>query len=152
MAQLRNYLRLARVRQYSKNLFLFLPIFFGHQLLEPHLLVKVWWAFASFSLAASSVYVFNDLVDLEADRNHPVKKERPLPSGVLGRREAAVFMGILALLALAFWVNLIFLASAIVFLIIGAVGLVKDARLSSRVGPRGSGVGSRSKKISPCPH
>jgi 4-hydroxybenzoate polyprenyltransferase len=72
-----------RVHQWLKNLLLFVPIFAAHQLSNP----ASWWslglAFISFSLCASSVYISNDLLDLESDRLHARKKNRPFASGLL---------------------------------------------------------------------
>ncbi|HTK04488.1 MAG TPA: UbiA family prenyltransferase [Candidatus Eisenbacteria bacterium] len=73
-----------RVRQWLKNLLVFVPLGLSHRLADPALLAAAFAAFASFSLCASAVYVLNDLWDLEADRRHPVKRARPLASGSLG--------------------------------------------------------------------
>jgi len=101
MKWLSHYLRLARPHHYIKNVFVFLPIFFGHQILELHLLGKAGWAFLSFSLAASSVYAFNDFLDVEADRNHPAKRTRPLPSGAITPQAAVLFAAGCAVAAMA---------------------------------------------------
>ena len=71
-----------RVYQWLKNLLIFLPILLAHTL-NPGLSVKALFAFISFSLMASCVYIINDLVDLEADRKHPTKRNRPFARGDL---------------------------------------------------------------------
>lgn len=74
-------LRLLRPYQWVKNLLLFVPLIAGHRLSEGPLISKLCWALLSFSLAASAIYVVNDLCDLEADRTHERKKHRPLAAG-----------------------------------------------------------------------
>ncbi len=72
-----------RVHQWVKNLLLFVPIALAHKLLESEPLLYLFFGFLSFSLCASSVYVLNDLLDLDSDRHHPDKKHRPFASGNL---------------------------------------------------------------------
>jgi 4-hydroxybenzoate polyprenyltransferase/phosphoserine phosphatase len=73
--------RVLRVHQWLKNLLLFVPIFAAHQLTNTDSWVSLTFAFFSFSLCASSVYIANDLLDLESDRQHPRKQNRPFASG-----------------------------------------------------------------------
>jgi 4-hydroxybenzoate polyprenyltransferase len=94
------YVQLARPYQYIKNGFIFLPIFFGHKLYDYQALLTTFWAFVVFCLAASSIYVINDIHDIEADRQHPVKKLRPLAAGVLSKPTAWLLSVILFTLAL----------------------------------------------------
>ncbi|MBF5041850.1 MULTISPECIES: UbiA family prenyltransferase [Myxococcaceae] len=82
-ARARTWLKAVRVHQWAKNLLLFVPLLAAHRVREPALLVHAALAFASFSLCASSVYVLNDLLDLEADRQHPSKCRRPFACGLL---------------------------------------------------------------------
>lgn len=77
------WIKALRVYQWSKNMLLFLAILMSHRILEPNLFKQVLVAFFSFSLSASAVYILNDLFDLEADRKHPSKKNRPFASGRL---------------------------------------------------------------------
>lgn len=86
--KLKALVQLARPHQYLKNGFIFLPLFFGHRLHDLQALIPACWAFAAFCLGASSVYIINDLHDIEEDRQHPVKKLRPLAAGILTRQEA----------------------------------------------------------------
>lgn len=72
-----------RVRQWMKNLLVFVPSVLAHRADEPAVLVRTVVAFAAFSLVASAAYAFNDLWDLEVDRSHPTKRRRPLASGDL---------------------------------------------------------------------
>jgi 4-hydroxybenzoate polyprenyltransferase len=90
------YLKLARPHQYLKNGFIWLPLFFGHKLLyDAHALCQTAWAFVAFCLAASSIYVFNDVNDIQEDRRHPIKRFRPLAVGILSKNEALAFMAVL---------------------------------------------------------
>ena len=77
-----NYLKVIRVYQWIKNILVFLPMFAAHQLTK-HNLVDSSLAFIAFCLIASSVYVINDLFDLNADRAHPNKKLRPFALGTI---------------------------------------------------------------------
>jgi 4-hydroxybenzoate polyprenyltransferase/phosphoserine phosphatase len=77
----RDWLRALRVHQWSKNLLLFLPALLAHRATLLADLSQTLGAFASFSLAASSVYLFNDLCDLPHDRRHATKRRRPLAAG-----------------------------------------------------------------------
>jgi 4-hydroxybenzoate polyprenyltransferase len=70
-----------RISQWVKNGFVFLPMFFAGQMIDIWCWQQCFVAFLSFSFMASAVYCINDLKDVEADRNHPIKCQRPLPSG-----------------------------------------------------------------------
>lgn len=75
--------RVLRLHQWSKNALLFLPILAAHHLDDRAALLRVALGFLSFGLVASSVYVLNDMVDVESDRSHPRKRLRPFASGAL---------------------------------------------------------------------
>jgi len=77
----RSYLRALRIHQWMKNLLVFAPATMAHRLGEPELLAKCFVAFLSFGLCASSVYLLNDLLDLNEDRQHNTKRRRPFASG-----------------------------------------------------------------------
>jgi 4-hydroxybenzoate polyprenyltransferase len=77
-------LKTMRPKQWAKNFFLFVAITFDRQLIPPgSALARTLAGFALFCLLSSVVYIVNDLVDIEADRQHPKKRNRPLPSGQL---------------------------------------------------------------------
>jgi 4-hydroxybenzoate polyprenyltransferase len=76
-------LKTMRPRQWTKNGFVFFALVFDKQLFQLPALLDTLAGFALFCLISSAVYIFNDLADLEADRQHPEKKNRPLPSGQL---------------------------------------------------------------------
>lgn len=72
-----------RPRQWPKNIFIFAALVFDKQLFEIDAFLRTLAGFALFCLISSSVYIFNDLADVEADRQHPEKKNRPIASGKL---------------------------------------------------------------------
>lgn len=76
-------IRLMRIKHWSKNLFIFLPIFFGGQINNLELLSSAIIIFIAFNLTASAVYIVNDWRDIEKDRLHPTKKNRPLAAGTI---------------------------------------------------------------------
>ena len=98
MKKLISYIKLLRVHQWVKNLFIFLPPFFALKLRDNYVLEQGALTFIAFSLLASAVYVFNDMLDVKADRLHPVKCKRPLASGAVSVSEGIVLI-ILLLLA-----------------------------------------------------
>jgi len=81
-----------RIHQWVKNLFIFLPLFFNQQLTDGRALTSCIIAFIGFSLVASSIYCFNDIADLGADKMHPVKNKRPIASGSISKSAAYIIM------------------------------------------------------------
>lgn len=77
---------LLRPHQWTKNLFIFLPLFFDRHLADMEYLLPCVTAFFSYSFAASGIYCFNDIWDAEADRQHPQKCKRPIASGKVSKR------------------------------------------------------------------
>lgn len=88
---------LIRVHQWIKNGFIFLPAFFAARFLDPAVFVHTLLSFLAFCLMASSIYVLNDYVDIEKDRLHPQKCNRPLASGAVTKTEALVVMSVILL-------------------------------------------------------
>ncbi len=81
MQKMFDLLRLMRPHQWVKNTFVFTGLLFGHAWHDPAMVLKVILAFAAFCLVSSTIYILNDIVDIEQDRHHPKKRQRPLPSG-----------------------------------------------------------------------
>ena len=79
-------MRLIRPKQWIKNMFIFVPLFFGGALFHTDALLAGLIAFFAYSFAASSIYCFNDIHDVEADRRHSVKCHRPINGGMLSAR------------------------------------------------------------------
>ena len=95
-----------RPKHWIKNLFIFMPLVFGQKLLNQQALFAAAITFILFSLAASSVYLFNDILDSEKDRLHRVKKLRPIASGKISKHQAliaALFLGIFVLVFSSFF-------------------------------------------------
>lgn len=86
----RGVLRTLRPHQWIKNLFVLAPLFFSKQFLVPTQCARGVLAALLFCLTAGTVYLFNDVFDVEKDRNHPVKRNRPIPSGQLPIRAAVM--------------------------------------------------------------
>lgn len=100
-AGLKSLVKCIRVHQWVKNALLFVPVLTAHQWQEPGLIILLLAGFFSFSLAASSVYVLNDLLDLASDRQHPSKRKRPFAAGVLSLHTGIVLFPLLLLLSAA---------------------------------------------------
>jgi 4-hydroxybenzoate polyprenyltransferase len=106
-------LRLMRPKQWTKNAIVYAGIVFDGQLLVPDSFFRVTAAFILLCMISSSIYIINDIVDIESDRQHPRKKLRPLPSGQLSVRVATIAAVILPIvtvvlsLALSVWLGVI---------------------------------------------
>jgi 4-hydroxybenzoate polyprenyltransferase len=88
-------LRALRLHQWVKNLLLFVPAILDHKLFDGIVMLRAAGAFAAFCCAASGGYVLNDLLDLEADRRHPTKRNRPFASGALPTSAGVVMVPLL---------------------------------------------------------
>lgn len=125
LAVVREVVLSMRPRQWAKNLIIFLPLAFtvnqyGHPsevLTIARMALDSLAAFAFFCLLSGAVYLINDLVDVEKDRQHPFKRHRPLASGRLGRVPALAAMGLLLLVSIpgAFLLNWVFGIVALVY-------------------------------------
>ncbi|RFM30630.1 prenyltransferase [Deminuibacter soli] len=88
---------LMRPHHWVKNAFLFLPLFFSGEVFNITKLLDTCWGFFAFGFVASSIYILNDYMDLEADRKHPAKCNRPLAAGTVSKPAAILlFIGCLA--------------------------------------------------------
>jgi 4-hydroxybenzoate polyprenyltransferase len=95
-----------RPHQYIKNLFIFLPLFFALKITDTELLLNAIIAFISFSLTASAIYTLNDYHDIEEDKQHPKKSNRPLASGAISKLQAIIIMGVLSIVGIALMYSL----------------------------------------------
>ena len=95
-------MRLIRPKQWIKNAFIFMPLFFGGELFNTGALLAGVIAFFAYSFAASSIYCFNDIYDVEADRRHPVKCHRPIASGAVSVKQAYGLMILMLALSIGF--------------------------------------------------
>ena len=102
---MKNLILLLRPQQWVKNTFIFLPLFFHGDLANVQMLINAVIAFFCYSFAASSIYCFNDIYDVAADRKHPKKCKRPIASGAVSIPQAYGLMALMLFLSLnlAFW-------------------------------------------------
>lgn len=94
-----DFLSLIRIEQWIKNLFVFLPMFFNKQLTSSESFIEASVAFITFSLVASSIYCFNDIIDVELDKTHLQKKNRPIASGKISPKTAKIYFIVLAIVS-----------------------------------------------------
>lgn len=92
---------LLRPKQWIKNTFVFLAMFFGGRLLDPDCWAGALIGFAALCMASSAIYCLNDTIDAPADRRDPVKRHRPVASGRVSRGEALITAAVMACAALA---------------------------------------------------
>lgn len=102
-----------RPQQYTKNIFIFLPIFFALKITNPSLLFNAFIAFIAFSFMASAIYTLNDYHDIEEDQKHPKKKHRPLAADLISKPQAIIIMFVLGLLGFSLMAILSWKATAI---------------------------------------
>ena len=97
-----------RPRQWVKNVFIYAALVFDRQLVRPVPLMRTTFTFIAFCLISGTVYLVNDLKDIDKDRRHPTKRNRPLPSGRLSPRVAVIAAVVIPLVVipLSFWVDL----------------------------------------------
>jgi 4-hydroxybenzoate polyprenyltransferase len=93
--------KMVRPHQWVKNVFVLAPVFFAKDLFQPQLAIRAAGAFGVFCVLAGAVYTINDLVDAEADRQHPVKRHRPIASGRVPPGMARVAAVVLVVTGLA---------------------------------------------------
>ena len=97
---MKHLFQLIRPKQWVKNVFVLLPMFFGGSLFEGQNMLAALVTFMAFSFAASSIYCYNDLIDVEADRRHPVKCKRPIAAGLVSIRQAYLLMAVMLVLSM----------------------------------------------------
>lgn len=99
-----NLIKLARPKQWLKNFFVFAPLLFSKHIFDPSYVINSLEAFFTFCLISSSVYIINDILDVESDRAHPKKKFRPIASGEISINQALIFLAVLcAVIVLTFF-------------------------------------------------
>lgn len=96
---MRNIIKLTRPYQWVKNAFIFMPLFFGGAFTDMKALTHAVIAFFAYSFAASAIYCYNDIIDVEDDRRHSVKCKRPIASGAVSVAMGYVIMGIMMCLS-----------------------------------------------------
>ena len=97
-----------RIKHYIKNLLIFAPVFFARSILDVDLVFKVGLGFVSFCVVSSIVYIINDIHDVDKDREHPIKRNRPIASGKISINQAwmlAFFLFIISFVLNLVWIN-----------------------------------------------
>lgn len=92
MSKVLEYIKLMRVKHYLKNFLIFVPLLFSGDFLNLNKLFPSFLGLISFCLLSSAVYCINDIKDLENDRQHPIKRNRPIASGKISKTSAIIFM------------------------------------------------------------
>ncbi len=100
MLMMKTVIKLLRIKQWTKNLFLFPALFFSHRLYDMSACITVTVAALAFCFTSSAIYIFNDWCDIEADRSHIKKKYRPLASGQISIPVALTIMSACALVSI----------------------------------------------------
>lgn len=115
---MKKYVKLFRIKHYLKNVLIFLPIIFSSNLFNLSLLVKNIVGFFAFSLVTSVVYIINDIKDVEKDRKHPVKKNRPIANGDVSEKKAklCIFFVLLMLFGVLYFNDLLVHNSILILL------------------------------------
>ncbi|MCX8064688.1 MAG: decaprenyl-phosphate phosphoribosyltransferase [Candidatus Hydrogenedentes bacterium] len=94
-------IKLLRIYQWTKNLLVFAALVFAGELIDIPALIKTIIAFVAFCLSASSAYILNDIIDIERDRLHPEKSQRPIPKGDISILFAIILIALLSMIAIA---------------------------------------------------
>lgn len=98
---MKKYLKLIRIKHWLKNILVFLPLFFSLNIGNTNLVLKCLVAFLIFSFISSIVYIINDINDMEKDKLHPIKKNRPLAAGTISKTKALLVLSGLAIISSA---------------------------------------------------
>jgi decaprenyl-phosphate phosphoribosyltransferase len=108
-----------RPKQWVKNLFVLAPVVFAKNLFQEQVLLRALLAFGIFSVLAGAIYTINDLVDVEEDRSHPTKRNRPIASGEVPEGVAKASAGVMIALSLggAAWLDRRVAAVALAYLL-----------------------------------
>lgn len=127
MSALISIIQLCRPKEWVKNLFVLLPLFFSGNLFNFPLLAESFVALISFCLASGAIYCLNDLMDVESDRRHPAKRLRPLASGKVGSQACIVTMAFLGISAVAVLLTLPPVKAAMTTIVVAAYLLLNSA-------------------------
>lgn len=120
-------IQLCRPKEWVKNLFVLLPLFFSGNLFNFPLLAESLIALVSFCFASSAIYCLNDLMDVESDRRHPAKHLRPLASGKVSSQACIVTMAVLGISAVAVLLTLPPVRAAMTTIVVAVYLLLNSA-------------------------
>lgn len=116
---MKSYIELLRPKQWIKNFFVFGAIIFSRKFMDISNILMATLAFISFCLISSTVYIMNDIIDLEQDKIHPKKKNRPIASGKVSKSSAIYLLVVLFILSLliGFFTNKVLLLILVIYFI-----------------------------------
>ena len=100
--KIKYFIKEMRVHHYIKNLLVFVPLACSGQFFNHGKLIASIYAFLSFCIISSAIYFINDIRDIEKDRNHPTKRNRPIAAGLISVKSAIVFTAFLIAIAIVF--------------------------------------------------
>ena len=118
---MKRYLILMRPLEWIKNVFLFAALIFGHKLSDPVSIGRAIAGFICFSLASSSIYIFNDILDCQADKLHPAKSKRPIAARTVSTTKAAILSIVCTAIAVA---GSLILAQKFTLIIVSYIGMM----------------------------
>lgn len=130
---MKNYLKLLRIKHWLKNGLVLLPLFFGKSIFNLNKIYSVLIAFIIFSFISSIVYIINDINDIEADRNHPKKKNRPLASGKVSIKNAILVLILLMILSISLIIYLYNKTTNIFIILIPLLYLILNILYSTKL-------------------
>ena len=130
---MKNYLKLLRIKHWLKNGLVLLPLFFGKSIFNLNKIYSVLIAFVIFSFISSIVYIINDINDIEADRNHPKKKNRPLASGKVSIKNAILVLILLMILSISLIIYLYNKTTNIFIILIPLLYLILNILYSTKL-------------------
>lgn len=130
---MKNYLKLLRIKHWLKNGLVLLPLFFGKNIFNLNKIFFVLIAFIIFSFISSIVYIINDINDIESDRNHPKKKNRPLASGKVSIKNAILVLILLMILSISLIIYLYNKTTNIFIILIPLLYLILNILYSTKL-------------------
>ena len=130
---MKNYLKLLRIKHWLKNGLVLLPLFFGKSIFNLNKIFFVLIAFIIFSFISSVVYIINDINDIDADRNHPKKKNRPLASGKVSIKNAILVLILLMILSISLIIYLYHKTTNIFIILIPLLYLILNILYSTKL-------------------
>jgi decaprenyl-phosphate phosphoribosyltransferase len=121
------FISILRPKQYIKNGFILFPVFFGGEFFNSALFLPLFLAVFAFSLCSSSIYILNDIIDVNEDKLHPTKKNRAIASGLISTKDAWLYAAAIGLLGLMimYFVNIRCFYILYIYLIINTFYSVK---------------------------
>lgn len=129
---MKKYIQLLRIKHYIKNVLVYLPLFFSGALFVPEKLLRATLGFLCFSLVSSAVYILNDYRDVEKDRNHPTKRNRPLASGSVKKGTAILLCIVCLAVSASISLYLDSLSAAVVLILYFALNVAYSMGLKNR--------------------